>query len=174
MSRGRTLRVLVGMRQRRERPLAAALADSVQAREAAVRAEDEARLEVQAAHDREQAQRTKLRAMAAPGATFDPLQMLSYEHHVEAMKGQVIDAQRTCDARAADAVAAGEHVKARRGDVTRNQQKIDRMQAERKALRDAEMLAADDQQDEESEEAAISRMLAASRAAAAAAEMEAA
>jgi chromosome segregation ATPase len=165
MSRQRSLKVLIGVRERRAQALTDAVTAAMRAREAAVAAERAAVAAVGVAVEAEAAGIARLRSTTDRGEVISFEAITTRRYEVEAMKERVVQQQQAADRCADEIVARKNEVRTRRADVTRNEQKIDALRADIKALLAAKQQVEDDDQDEEAEETAISRMIREARAA---------
>lgn len=159
MSRSRAVKVLVGVRERRER----ALDEAVRSAQQSV---DEAQGEVQAAQQAvadavaaEAAERARLMASTDAGQSIDVGMLTVREHLAEVMKGQVAQRQQEVERCNAALDHCRQELGERRAAVMRNRQKIEALKEDIAALLRARQQEDDDQQDEEAEEAAITRLL---------------
>lgn len=163
MNRQRTLRVLLGVRQRRAQVFDDAVAQAARQRDEAAAAEQAAGDQLASAQGREQTARDKLSALTEPGQTFDTTGLMARQHLVEVMQGNAIEASAERERCTRASLSSVEMLLGRRADAARNRQKINGLCADLATLAREARQRDDDTQDEEAEEAAISRMLAAVR-----------
>jgi hypothetical protein len=158
-NRLRSLKTLIGVRERRNKALEAAV-DAAVARQAEAGSQEQAaQRALVAALAAEAGEKNKLLSLTDAGRTFDVQDMILRQHVAEALKDKVVLRQQDTE-RCAQAVAlCTQEVRTRRRDVTRNGQKIDALKNDIASIRAARQSEDDDQQDEEAEEAAISRLL---------------
>lgn len=158
-NRIRSLKTLIGVRERRNKALEQAVSVALTRQSEASQKEQAAQQSLVEAVAAETSEKDRLRSLTDAGQTFDIQAMIVRQHVAEVMKDKVALRQKDIEQCAQVLSDCTQDVRTRRRDVTRNGQKIDALKGDIAAIRVARQAEDDDLQDEEAEEAAISRLL---------------
>ena len=158
-NRIRSLKTLIGVRERRSRALEEAV-DAALARQAEAGSQEQAaRRSLVDALAAEAGEKNRLLSLTDAGQTFDIQAMILRQHVAQMMKDKVVLRQKDTERCELALTDCTQDVRTRRREVTRNGQKIDALKSDITAIHVARQSEDDDLQDEEAEEAAISRLI---------------
>lgn len=158
-NRLRSLKTLMGVRERRSRALDEAVKAALARQTEADHEEQAARQSLTDAVTAQAQEKNRLLSLTDAGQTFDIQAVISRQHVAELLKDKVVLRQQDTERCELALAERKQDVQTRRREVTRNGQKIDALKSDISAIHVARQKEDDDQQDEEAEEAAISRLL---------------